>query len=107
MDLNQYKGTIRELVYEQTGRTLDIKGDIKLNIGRNFGFSVNDVSFSNASWASSEDMLNVGEIRFSLDLLPLIKGQISIQEIAVLSPEVRLETSKTGQVNYDFSKEKP
>ncbi len=107
LDLNQYKGTIRELVYEQTGRTLDIKGDIKLNIGRNFGFSVNDVSFSNASWASSEDMLNVGEIRFSLDLLPLIKGQISIQEIAVLSPEVRLETSKTGQVNYDFSKEKP
>ncbi len=107
LDLNQYKDKIREIVFAQTGRTLDIKGDIKLNIGRNFGFSVNDVSFSNAPWASYEDMVSVGEIRFSLDLLPLLTGKISIEEIAVLAPEIRLETSKKGAVNYDFSKEKP
>ena len=50
IDFNQYRSTIADQVKLATGRDLKIAGDLDVGISLTPTVSVNDVSFSNASW---------------------------------------------------------
>ena len=56
-DLNKYKPYISELVYEQTGRTLEINGEAKLALSFIPTLVLNDVSLSNAEWGAYPQMV--------------------------------------------------
>mgnify|MGYP000065640786 CR=1 FL=1 len=51
-DLNKYKSYAEDLVYKETGRKLALNGEADLGISLVPTLVLNDVSLSNASWAS-------------------------------------------------------
>ncbi|MBQ7660285.1 MAG: AsmA family protein [Alphaproteobacteria bacterium] len=101
-DLNTYKAKIEKLVFEQTGRTLAIKGNADIKLSLIPTIELSELSLSNASWATDEDMLQIKRAEVSLGLLPLLRKDIEIEEIVLLEPVVNLAVNAQGQGNWVF-----
>jgi len=105
-DINQYKGQIIELVEDATGRNLQIGGDLKFALSLVPTVVVEDVKFSNASWSSKPEMVSLKKFELNVALLPLITGNVQVNKIILIDPEILLETNKKGSGNWEFSANK-
>lgn len=103
-DLNKYKSQIAEIVYEQTGRELKLNGHAGLKISLIPTIELNDVTFSNASWAKEKDMVKVQNVDVSFSVMPLFKKEIVIDKIHLIKPHIYLSVNEQGKPNWDFSK---
>jgi uncharacterized protein involved in outer membrane biogenesis len=102
IDINQYKGQIIELVEDATGRNLQISGDLKLALSLVPTVVVEEVKFSNASWGSKPEMMSLKKFELKVALLPLITGNIQVNKIILIDPEIFLESNKEGTGNWAF-----
>jgi len=105
-DINQYKGRIIELVEDATGRNLQIGGDLKFALSLVPTVVVEDVKFSNATWGSKPEMMSLKKFELKVALLPLITGNIQVNKIIFIDPEIFLETNNKGIGNWEFSANK-
>ena len=107
LDVNQYKDDIVQAVSEATGRDFEIEGDLSLGVSLFPTVVVQGVSLGNAEWGSEADMLNVEHFEASISLLPLLSGNVQVDELILLQPEILLETDKEGKGNWilDISEE--
>lgn len=105
-DLNEYKPQIEKLVLDQTGRKLSLNGDIGIKISFVPTIKVSDVSFENASWASSEPMVKIKEADITLGILPLIRKKVEIEEINIIDSVVNLSINSKGEGNWVFAQPK-
>lgn len=101
-DLNKYKPYVYNLVEKETGRKLAVNGDAELGISLIPTVVLNDVAFANPAWAKNPNMLTAKQIEVKFALLPLLKKQIEIEKIALISPSVNLEKAKDGAASWDF-----
>ncbi|MFD2098074.1 AsmA family protein [Corallincola platygyrae] len=99
-DPNKYKPEITTQVEQHTGRTLRIEGDIGLQLFPSIGFAVDGVSLSNAAGFPEQPMLQVESVSVAVDLMPLLSGQIVIDEVALSGATLRIQT-KDGVTNLD------
>lgn len=83
-------------VKEATGRDLVIKGKLDLEILLVPSLVMNDVTFSNAKWASAPHMLSLKKLEAGLELMPLLQGEIQLTQIVLIEPNIQLETNAEG-----------
>lgn len=102
-DINQYKGKVTDLVEDATGRTLQIRGDLGFALSLVPSLVVEDVTFSNALWASKPEMISLQKFEIKIALLPLLTGDIQINKLILVNPDILLETDKKGMKNWVFS----
>ncbi|MCK5668807.1 MAG: AsmA family protein, partial [Gammaproteobacteria bacterium] len=105
-DVNQYKGELTQVVEEATGRKLVIGGDIGFKISLIPTVVVEDVKFANASWGSKPDMLSLDKFEVQVSLMPLLSGNIQVNRVILLEPEILLETNKQGKGNWVLESKK-
>lgn len=101
VDLNPYKGIIEKKVQEATGRELKM-GNIQVKPSFSPIIEVQDVSFANATWAKSPEMVKIGAIDVSVSLLPLLHNSYVINRFVIKNAEVNLEENKDGVFNWVF-----
>ena len=101
-DFSQYRPLIAEKVKEATGRTLKIGGALKLELGLSPLLAVSDVSFSNAPWGSRPDLATTKRLEIQLDLLPILRGEISVRRLNIVEVDILLETDARGRGNWEF-----
>jgi len=106
VDINNYKQQIVNLVEDATGRQLQIAGDMRFALSLVPTIIVDDLSLSNASWASKDDMVKLNTLEIKIALLPLLSGDIQVEKLILIEPEILLETNKKGQKNWVFSEVK-
>lgn len=99
-----YKAEIKERVLAQTGREIDIKGDLKFSILPTLGLKVNDVTFANAPGAATKSMATFKQLVVKLKAIPLISGNVEIDEFQLVEPVINLEVDKAGKPNWVFAK---
>jgi len=97
-DPNRYKADIERLAKEQTGRTLSIKGDIKLAFWPSLGAQVAGVSFSEKS--SAEPFVSFDSAHASVKLLPLLGGQTIVDSVSLSGFKARIVKGKDGRFNF-------
>ena len=107
LDVNQYKGDLIEAVEQATGRELQIGSDLQFAVSLIPTVVIEDVKFSNASWGSKPEMLTLNKFEIEVALLPLLSGNIQVNRVTFLEPDIFLETNKNGEANWDFSSKKP
>jgi uncharacterized protein involved in outer membrane biogenesis len=90
-------------VKDATGRDLKIAGPVSLNIFPSIGVKAEQVTLSNASWASHSQMLALKHIELEVKLFPLFLGNVEISSIHLAGLDAHLETNKSGQSNWDLS----
>lgn len=103
LDFNEYKPTIIDAVRDATGRNLVLEGDIGLRVGLSPSLVVDGVRFQNASWGSRPDMMTVKRFELTVGLIPLLHGAIDVERVALIEPDLLLETSKKGEHNWVFT----
>ena len=105
-DVNQYKPELTQLVEEATGRKLQIGGDIGFKLSLVPTLVIEDIKFSNASWGSKPEMLSLDKFEVQVSLMPLLSGNIQVNRVILLAPEILLETNKKGIGNWIFESKK-
>src|SRR5687768_5726814 len=97
-DPNRYKGEIERLAKEQTGRTLSIKGDIKMAFWPSLGADVSGVTFSEKG--SSQQFVAFDSAHASVKLMPLLRGQYIVDSVKLNGLKARVVKGKDGRYNF-------
>ncbi len=101
-DFNKLKPRIAAAVMDATGRELTLGGDIDLGIGLTPVLTVSDVSFANAPWGSRPELARLERLELQVALLPLLGGNIKVKRLVLISPDILIETDKSGRSNLEF-----
>ncbi|MCK5444286.1 MAG: AsmA family protein [Rhodospirillaceae bacterium] len=107
IDFNQYKGEIVAQVKAQTGRDLQIAGDLDLSISLSPSLKVQGVKFANASWGTRPQMLLLENLEAQVNLLALLTGDIEVNYIVLSGLDIFLETDAKGRANWEISTQAP
>lgn len=102
LDMDTYRPEIASAAKDATGRTLKLEGPLSLAVSLTPTVSGEGISFENASWGSKPQMLTLRRFEVQLSLLPLLFGDIQINRLVLVEPEILLETDKTGKGNWIF-----
>lgn len=100
--LETLKPQIQEKFRAATGRELIIDGDMRVTIWPDIGVKIGKVAVSNATWGKAEHMLSLDEMDAALKLMPLFEKRVEIDRFVLRAPRIYLETSKSGQNNWDI-----
>lgn len=103
MDFNEYKALIAEQVRSATGRDLVIAGDLDLQISLSPSVAVDGVSFANAEWGSSAEMVSLDSFAAEVKLMPLLTGDVQVKRVVLQGVDVLLETDSSGTPNWEFA----
>lgn len=90
-------------VKQSTGRDLTISGPVGLKFFPSLGVTADQVSLSNASWASDSQMFALKHIELNIKFLPLIKGSVEIDSLKITGLDAHLQTNKAGDGNWLMS----
>ena len=94
---------ISSSVKDVTGRELKIAGPVTLRIFPSLAITAEQVSLSNASWASKPEMLIVKHVEVDIKLLPLLTKEVEFNAINLNGVDAYLQTNKAGDGNWDFT----
>ena len=100
-DPNNYKDTIAAKVKEQTGRTLNINGDIDLTLYPWLGINVESISLSNAANFGDRPFLETKTIKARAKLLPLLRKELEMDTLILHGAKVNLARDAKGVNNWD------
>ena len=106
LDLNDFKPQIVSLVKEQTGRDLAINGGISAIFAIKPSVKVEQITLSNATWAKTKHIVDIADAKIVLDLMPLINGNLVIDNLSLNDAKINLQKTKKGTANWEFSKPK-
>jgi AsmA protein len=100
-DPNDLKGTLVEAVAEETGRTLDIEGDIELSVFPYIGFALGRTRLSDAPGFGDEPFLSFDAASASVKLVPLFTRNIEVRELRLEGFTLKAVTASNGRNNWD------
>src|SRR5688500_13742800 len=98
VDPNRHKAEIQRLPKEQTGRTLDIKGDIKMAFWPSLGADVAGVTLSERG--SNQQFVAFDSAHASVKLMPLLSGQYIVDSVKLSGLKARIVKGKDGRYNF-------
>lgn len=103
---NPPTGLIRAQLIDQvkarTGRTLTIAGPTKFTIFPSLGLSMKDVTLSPPPGMTGPDFAKMAGLDVSVRLLPLLKREVSINQLVLQQPVINLRVDNAGNKSWDF-----
>ncbi|WP_119169213.1 AsmA family protein [Algihabitans albus] len=100
LDLEALKARAEAEVEKATGRQLTIAGPVDLAIGLQPAIAVEQVTLSNADWGSRAEMVTLERFELELALLPLLSGDVQVNRIVLVRPDILVETNPAGEGNW-------
>ena len=101
VDPNDYKGEITTLVKKQTGRELQIPGDLSISVFPWLGVQTGELVFSNAEGFGDEPMVRAQGVEIRVKLLPLLRQEIQVGTVVIDELQASLGRNKQGVSNWD------
>ncbi|WP_439578218.1 AsmA family protein [Elioraea sp.] len=101
-DPEAYKPRIQQAAKQATGRDLVLDGPIRLKPSLRPTLQVETVAFANAEWGSRPAMARLASMEVALSVLPLIRGEIAVDRIVLVEPDILLETDAQGRGNWEL-----
>lgn len=89
-------------VKSQTGRDLQISGDVSPSFYPVLGVEAKGITLSNAEWAEGANMVSASSAKIGVKLFPLISGSIQVEEVRLVDPAILLEIAEDGRANWEF-----
>ncbi|GAB3247086.1 AsmA family protein [Chitinimonas naiadis] len=98
---------IAERASRATGRSVEIRGPLEVDLGWQTHVTMRDVQLGNASWSSEPTMARLGRLDLALDLPSLFRGTIAFPWITLTGAEVLLERDEQQRNNWQFGNRSP
>jgi len=103
-DPNGWKPRIQNAVMRATGRELSLNGPISLKWSLVPTIEARDVALANFDGGSRPQMVTAQSIQAEVALLPLLSNRLDIPRLAIIKPDVLIETTQAGRGNWLFTK---
>ncbi|MGD8629418.1 MAG: AsmA family protein, partial [Gammaproteobacteria bacterium] len=100
IDPNDYKEEIAAEVARQTGRTLNIEGDLSLSVFPWLGLDIGPAQLSNAAGFEDPYMARMQTVQVRVKLLPLLRKQLEVDTIRLNGLVLNLARDKQGRTNW-------
>lgn len=97
-----YKPQIESAASSALGRQVTMAGDIRFSFFPRLEVLVQDVTVANADWAKADNLAAISELGLGLELMPLLSGELVLQEFTLTDPVINLETDAGGSTNWAF-----
>ena len=97
------KDKIVKLVKDNTGRHLELRGDISVSVLPMPTLRVDDVRIANVEGAASADMVALKSLDVRVALLPLLGGNIRVESVRLEEPVIDIQVFADGRTNLVFS----
>ena len=107
VDWNGQKGRLAAQFKDLTGRDLTIAGDVSLTLLPAPALSAEEVSLANLAGASAPEMARVRRLDLRIALSPLLRGDVQVESLVLVEPEILLEVLPDGRHNWDLSPADP
>lgn len=101
IDPNDYRDEIELKVKEQTGRELNIEGDILLTWYPWLGFEMGSVELGNAPGFQAPLFASTDKVAIRLKLIPLLQKRLVMDTLEVYGLHLNLEKNAKGVTNWD------
>jgi uncharacterized protein involved in outer membrane biogenesis len=101
---NGWKPRIQNAVMRTTGRELSLNGPISLKWSLVPTIEARDVALANFDGGSRPQMVTAPSIEVEVALLPLLSNRLDIPRMAIIKPDVLIETTQAGRGNWVFTK---
>lgn len=101
VDPNDYRDDIERAVENQTGRNLELTGDLKLSVFPWISLHTGAASLGDAPGFGPEPFLAIKEAQVSVRFWPLLRGQVEAGKVRLVGARVRLITDAQGRNNWD------
>ncbi|MGI4776085.1 MAG: AsmA family protein [Janthinobacterium lividum] len=99
---DKYKNALIQQVKKATGRDLIVEGKVSLALLPNIKIKLENVKLASLPKATYPNLFEIKEAEFSIEVLPLLTGNIVISNIHLESPKIILEELIGGQKNWEF-----
>jgi AsmA protein len=97
---NDFKPEIEAIVKDNTGRVLQIDGDLELSIFPWIGISSGKLVLSNAKGFTDQPFVEIAESNVKVKLLPLLSKQVKVSRIVLKGLVLNLAKNKQGISNW-------
>lgn len=101
IDPNDFKPQIQTVVKDNTGRELNIEGDLDLSVFPWIGVSTGKLSLSNAPGFDGKPFALIEESDIKVKLLPLLSKKVEVSRIVLKGLALNLAKNKQGVSNWD------
>ena len=102
VDWNSQKGRLAAQFMALTGRDLSIAGDVRFTLLPAPALSAEEVSLANLAGGSAPEMARVRRLDLRIALSPLLRGDVQVESLVLVEPEILLEVLPDGRKNWDI-----
>ena len=99
-DADKIKQVASEQALANTGRTLEISGDIEITYFPWLGVDLGHTSLSNPAGFGDKPMVEVERVSASIKIMPLLSGQIELNTVTLKGFSATLHTKADGSSNF-------
>jgi len=99
LDPNDYKDELTAVVKDKTDMDLLLTGDLAWQLYPSVGIRLGETTFSDPDQA--EPLLAVESASVSVELMPLLAGQVNIDEVLLDGARIRFVQLADGKTNWD------
>jgi hypothetical protein len=100
---NNYRNDLQNFGARLTGRDVTIGGDIDVKLFPWPQLTARDVTIANPVGFSEGAFVKADELRVTLSLAGFFNGNLDVQSVEAVSPQVNLQRNATGDVNWIFA----
>lgn len=102
IDWNKHKAFIAQQAKAATGRDLVINGDIEISVLPSPALVAHEIELSNLPGAASPEMVLLKSVEVRIAFMPLLAGNVAVEEVRLVEPVVELEILADGRPNWVF-----
>ena len=103
IDPNRFVAPLAARVKAATGRNLAVQGPVEFRISLEPKIVLPGVTFENAPWSKTREMLTAKRIEAQIAVLPLLSRRFEVIEFMLIEPVITLETDASGRGNWEFA----
>lgn len=97
-----YKDRITQAASDATGREVGISGDMHFAFFPRFEVVAENVTVGNVPGGTADYFARIGALAIGIEVMPLLKGVVSIDRFELNAPEINLEVDRNGDGNWIF-----
>lgn len=102
IDWNARLPEITAQVKNTTGRTLTIDGRLEVRLLPSPMLTARGVKLGNAPDGRAPHMASLGAVEVRVALMPLLSGQVKVERIRLVKPQIYIEKYADGRTNLEF-----
>ncbi len=106
IDEAELKLRLLEMVNSSLDGTLEINGELSLSLWPRLSLALGDVHLRTPAGAS-EDFASASELRLGVNLMPLLRRQVSVDELLIKGFTLNARRDRNGNANWEALGTKP